>query len=119
MKITTTGIVIASASAVVVGTTIFFVFTKTGKGMIKKWFGKKESNQSTVPPSTANAVSTGWKTDTSTAPSTVDTVATGGGRIEATQGRGDAVTKGGGRIEATRQDESTATQGRGADGGWY
>ena len=42
MKLTKTQIVIGSLSAVAVGATIFFGFTKKGKELISKWFGKSE-----------------------------------------------------------------------------
>ena len=43
MKLTKTQIILASAGAVVAGAAIFFGLTKTGKGLVQKWFGKKET----------------------------------------------------------------------------
>ena len=43
MKITKAQIIIASVSTVALGAAIFFGLTEKGKGLAKKWFGKKES----------------------------------------------------------------------------
>ena len=125
MKITKTQIVIASVSAVAIGAGIFFGLTKTGKGLIKKWFGGSSApTTSDSSKTTETTTSTKWKTSTETpdnrTPITagrgVDAVRKGGEVVPdtappATAGRGgDAVRKGG---------EAAATAGRGADGGWY
>lgn len=108
MKITKTGIIIASASAVVVGTAIFFGLTKTGKGIIKKWFGKKEIGEKEKTESATHPIAWKKKPDESTPTQGSETTVTKDGRNTATRDSETPVA-GGGRNTAIRD----------ADGGWY